>query len=297
MFRTFCSNPSLGGFGSESSAPFARTSDREGDDDDRNAATPDAFCQIIKELVDNAVDACCAVSSNTETVLFTAPKKPPNGQCGAPTTCAPASSRNSAKRVRIVIETFQDKSSSSSSSSQAISTDSIGAKRQKGEILRVTVSDNGCGMDDIQACVGAFHSSKGQHSASQRPTRTGAIPTGKSQKTNISKTTNTTTTKKSTLHRHPSPSEDVSSPPEAQTAGRYGIGLTLCLLHAQRLVPDSCASIQSATMLDAQWAVVAAVVDMASDAVRCLPRPSLAKGYAQESGTAISVLVPVRKKV
>jgi hypothetical protein len=61
------------------------------------------------------------------------------------------------------------------------------------DILQVAISDNGCGMADVQKCVdAAFQSSKEG---------------------------------------------------DTKTAGRYGIGLTLRLLHAQRLVPNSYASI------------------------------------------------------
>ena len=39
----------------------------------------------------------------------------------------------------------------------------------EGEILRVMVSDNGCGMEDIQACVGAFHTSKAHNATTAHP--------------------------------------------------------------------------------------------------------------------------------
>jgi Histidine kinase-, DNA gyrase B-, and HSP90-like ATPase len=244
MLRTFCSNPALGGFGGESSAPH-----------DASAATPDAFCQIIKELVDNAVDACTVAAADAITTDKQTSKK---GKPRDRANTAPAP----AKRVRVVIERFEDNLSRASS-------DDNGTNNN--EILRVTISDNGCGMSDIQACVGAFHSSKAHNTATAATTNGGAK--------NASKTTETS---------------DLTTTAEAQTAGRYGIGLTLCLLHAQRLVPDSCASIQSAVSSDKEWTVMTAVVDTASDAVRCFPRESLAKGCATESGTAISILVPVR---
>ena len=89
--RTFNNNPSLGGFGGGDNLPFH---------DDQG----DAFCQILKELVDNAVDAC----------------RPRPGQ----------------GRVRVTLE------------------------KQANDLLRVTVTDNGCGMPDIAQCVNAFHTSK-----------------------------------------------------------------------------------------------------------------------------------------
>lgn len=203
MFRTFTQNPSLGGFGGESSRPATA-----------EEATPDAFCQIIKELVDNAVDACTVDSV----------------ACSQP------------KRVRVVIEEHEKEGETV-------------VENNRGEILRVTVTDNGCGMHDIAACVGAFHTSKAGPQQHQPA----------SEKTNDAQ----------------------------QTAGRYGIGLTLCLLHAQRLVPDSCASIQSARREDQRWTTMMAVVDEKTDAVRCIPQKDRRKRSSTESGTAVSVLVPV----
>jgi hypothetical protein len=264
MLRTFGSNPALGGFGGESSA----LQGTEGGGD--AAATPDAFCQIIKELVDNAVDAC-TVAAVTAAVT-TATTAVVNGRTGRATTNmrTKAKSKNdkaapATKRVRVVIERFEDSRSLRARSGET----------DKNETLRVTVSDNGCGMSDIEACVGAFHTSKAHNSANQAQT----------------KAKHTASTTKASF------SDRGRAAAEAQTAGRYGIGLTLCLLHAQRLVPDSCASIQSAVPSDREWTVVAAVVDTASDTVRCFPRESLAKNCPTESGTAISVLVPVRCSV
>ena len=54
--RTFHSNPSLGGFGNESTRlGLSTTSNKHENNADTNG---DAFCQVIKEIVDNAVDAC-----------------------------------------------------------------------------------------------------------------------------------------------------------------------------------------------------------------------------------------------
>jgi hypothetical protein len=183
--------------------------------------------------------------------------------------------------------------------------------RRNGEILRVTVLDNGVGMEDIEICVDPFrttkaHNSNKNNSKSKDDSKKGAIA--------------------------------------GQTAGRYGIGLTrkikatlysffvagttlsfltlffgpfsvspfaVCLLHAQRLVPNSRASIQSTTAQQSYWSVVNCVVDTDGDSVRCFPnvdhtmmssnddsppvvgrRP---KSFATESGTAVSVLVPVSR--
>lgn len=275
MLRTFCSNPALGGFGGESSSSSSWAPLDAGD----ATATPDAFCQIIKELVDNAVDACTIAAANTmtcssttTTTTTTAPTddsstkriKHQNTQGKikrATTATAPVT-----KRVRVVIERLAD----THRSLRAAATFQ-GHNETNNEILRVTVSDNGCGMSDIQACVGAFHTSKAHHHH-----------------------THTTTNPRPSRAPHAASSNLRRGATEAQTAGRYGIGLTLCLLHAQRLVPDSCASLQSATGSDPEWTVVTAVVDTASDTVRCFPRESLAKATPTESGTAISVLVPVR---
>jgi hypothetical protein len=260
MFRTFRSNPGLGGFGSESTT----SSDLHD-----SSTTPDAFCQIIKELVDNAIDACTI--SSTESAYSTASNtfrsKRSKGKYNTASTQAIGSN---SKRVRVVIEKFNDSRMSQDSNDNDKSSHAR-------EILRVTVSDNGCGMHDIQSCVGAFHSSKAQNST----TKSTATKTTKLQEKNGKKS------------RAVERASDAVSP-QPQTAGRYGIGLTLCLLHAQRLVPDSCASIQSAVETDKEWTAVTAVVDTASDTVRCFPRKSFAKTHDNESGTAISVLVPVR---
>jgi DNA topoisomerase VI subunit B len=133
--------------------------------------------------------------------------------------------------------------------------DSDDASDDEPELLKVTVTDNGCGMESIQSCVNAFHTSKGQHSEDSSSTQ--------------------------------------DSVEESQTAGRYGIGLTLCLLHAQRLVPDSIASIRSATTHNSQWTHTMCVVDTDNDSVRCIRKEGCPKQRPNESGTSVSVLVPV----
>jgi DNA topoisomerase VI subunit B len=233
MLRTFCSNPALGGFGGEVSSSINHTA---------AAPTPDAFCQIIKELVDNAMDACTVNATVTDGIA------------------------KSTKRVRVSIEKFEQ-----------------GNKESTTEILRVTVTDNGHGMNDIQACVGAFHTSKAHNSGLVGANEAAAV------------TANEMASEKYTEQptKRLSNEQETVKAVEEQTTGRYGIGLTLCLLHAQRLVPNSCASIQSALASDKKWKVAAAIVDTSSDAVKCFPRDSISKRSATESGTSVSILVPV----
>jgi DNA topoisomerase VI subunit B len=211
-----------------------------------------AFAQILKELCDNAVDACAQTATEQKN-----------------------------KRVRVAIERFEDTRKSN-------------ADDDSDEILRVTVSDNGCGMENIQACVGVFHTSKAHNAVVARR-----------------RDENTTTTSGTAAGRKEAAAEQSSSDSTAaqlQTAGRYGIGLTLSLLHAQRLVPNSCASIRSATAEQREWTRVLAVVDADHDSVRCIlhhddkdeagrenesPK-KIPKEFPEESGTSISILVPVR---
>jgi DNA topoisomerase VI subunit B len=194
--RAFHANPCLGGFGGESSGPLRVNSQATEQD-------CDAFAQIIKELVDNAVDAC----------------------------------KHSDKRIRVVIERMND-------------TNDDGEYTEVGHVLRVTVSDNGVGMENIQDCVNAFRTSKA----------------GNEEEENVE-----------------------------NTAGRYGIGLTLCLLHAQRLVPNSCASITSGTRDSQHFTRASYVVDTDGDSVLCVKQEHLPKTSQEESGTAVSLLVPVRE--
>lgn len=218
--RTFHSNPALGGFGGESTDLLLN------DDGD-------AINQIIKELVDNAVDACGHSAVIAE---------------------------NTPKRVRVEIQQFR--AARQRFDEDNVDDDNSNDDSEHGEILRITVTDNGCGMSDIQACVNAFHTSKAH--ATQE----------------ISEGERTAAT------NHESN--------EAQTAGRYGIGLTLCLLHAQRLVPGSCALIRSATLDKSEWSTVKCVVDTDGDSIECSPCAPVPKSCENESGTSVSLLVPVR---
>jgi signal transduction histidine kinase len=114
--RTFRHNPSLGGFGGESLSLLEQESGAS-----EESIHSDAFAQILKELADNAVDACRLDRS-------------PKGKR--------AQKQMSMRRVRIQID----------------------AETNEGkDVLLVKVSDNGCGMKDIQACVDAFQTSKGHN--------------------------------------------------------------------------------------------------------------------------------------
>jgi len=126
----------------------------------------DLICQIIKELVDNAVDACRSPLSERRHEM-------------------------QKKRIRVDI----------------VSAKSHPSKDRFNDVLQLTVTDTGCGMENIQKCVNAFQTSKD----------------GKATKNRDQQNIN------------------------SNTSGRYGIGLTLCLLHAQRCVPNSRACIASAT--------------------------------------------------
>lgn len=241
--RAFRSNPSLGGFGGESGIltrgndnvqggslrrkTKRTTTNIAGGDDGIPVAEKDcdAFAQIVKELVDNAIDSTRSMNHRQL--------------------------KHQAKRVRVVIEPCERPTGTSTFHTTNENTSHAQAASEASELLRVTVSDNGCGMADIQACVEAFRTNKA-------------------------------------LHQSPE-----SGATESMTAGRYGIGLTLCLLHAQRLVPNSCASITSATAEATHFTKASYVVDTEGDSVRCVRRERSSKSFPEESGTSVSVLVPV----
>jgi DNA topoisomerase VI subunit B len=191
--RAFHANPSIGGFGGESTSDILLLdpNNKEGDIGNNIPQSGDAQCQIVKELVDNAIDAC---------------------QAGDQTN-----------KHRVKVEVLPSQNNE--------------------HILQVTISDNGCGMDNIQECVNAFGSSK--HGGN------------------------------------------------TNTAGRYGIGLTLCLLHAQRLVPHSYTCITSATKNARFFTRALYVVDTDGDSVRCDKKETIPKTQEDESGTCVSLLVPV----
>lgn len=278
--RAFRCNPSLGGFGGESSTiSILRSQNENHNEFDSNSpveqkesscdslfgkkkntdskvkltaqkkivhvgglgSDDDAFAQIVKELVDNAVDACSSSSKETHNDS----KTNKNFAC--------VNKNSIPKRVKVVLEPIKH-------STAPINTGGGSNAINGEEFLRVTVSDNGVGMENIGKCVTAFCTSKGQDENEK-------ILQSK-RKSNRDKT------------------QDL-------TAGRYGIGLTLCLLHAQRLVPNSFASITSATQESTNWTRSRYVVDTQNDAVLCVKEEYLPKTRPDESGTAVSLLVPV----
>jgi DNA topoisomerase VI subunit B len=229
ILEAFRANPALGGFGSESAGfNSGSASLKEGD--------CDAFAQIVKELVDNAVDACRGGAA---------------GGAGAATS---SSSASAAARRR---------TSAASAIKRRVQ---VQFTEVSPTVLRVTVTDNGCGMACIQDCVEAFQTNK-----------RGADSTG-------------------------------TATPNTTTSGRYGLGLTLCLLHAQRLVPDSTASITSATKEKPHFEQRDYVVDIGAtsssslngggdhndDCVKCVRAVEKLKDFPEECGTSVSLLVPVR---
>lgn len=245
MLRSFANNPSLGGFGGESqlATQLSQTVGIRQDNNDIEEKSANtnindtqgevgscgAFVQILKELVDNAVDAC--VSSNDKT-----------------TTKDDKDNDNTMKRVRV-----------------KITSESVPVASKMMNCLRLEVSDNGCGMEDIDKCVSAFSSNK-QHT---KDTSNDDQITEKQSSSNNNGNT------------------------ENYTSGRYGVGLTLCILHAQRLVPGTGASITSATVLSNQWTRAVYEPDTSADSIVCKKREQFPKHNEKECGTTISLLVPV----
>ena len=284
--RAFRTNPSIGGFGGESQVAskysdirrvtlYKEDSNFDGgknqidilgdkhkfkqEEDNHEVASEscDAFAQIIKELVDNAVDACNKSKSNihdrrSEVVT------------------------NNLKRVRVSIESLDKKMPSTASlSSTKNERENSFPNMSDRQALRVTVMDNGCGMRSIENCVSCFSSSKSNSSPNCQ--NTSAEDSGGKQ-----------ANEKKGKRKHSDMNSD-----QNHTTGRYGIGLTLCLLHAQRLVSNSCASITSATSSAKHWTRASFVVDTEGDSVVCVKKEILPKHQPKESGTAVSLLVPV----
>ena len=156
--RTFRHNPSLGGFGGESS------SSPLGDDD--NAAVG-AFCQIVKEIADNAVDACRGgqtVHNNND---------------------------NDKSNLRSIKSKKNTNNNTTTSFRIRVNFDPV-TEDDGTQVMRLTVTDNGCGMQDIQNCVDAFQTTKG-HNATK-------------------------------IINHNNNNDNQQR--DANTSGRYGIGLT-----------------------------------------------------------------------
>jgi len=264
MLRSFANNPSLGGFGGESqlATQLSQTVGNRQDNDiekstnaninnnntqDNVAGSCDAFVQILKELVDNAVDAC--VSSNDKT------------------TTMDDKDNTTMKRVRV-----------------KITSESVPVASKMMNCLRLEVSDNGCGMEDIDKCVSAFSSNKQQTKDGRNDNDVGEKVWSEMQ--SIGKKKKVDKTKKQS-------SSNNNGSTENYTSGRYGVGLTLCILHAQRLVPGTGASITSATASSEQWTRAVYEPDTTADSIVCKKREQFPKHSGNESGTTISLLVPV----
>lgn len=230
--RAFQFNPSLGGFGTETHTSLPKING-------------DAFPQIVKELVDNAVDACSF------------------GR--APNKFGESPEKGVYKRVRVKIE-----------AEEFMPTPPLdGAKTM--DCLRITVSDNGVGMEDVDACVMVFSSNKN------------GGDTSKSGNGNLRNKADKASKKK----KPPKSANVKTTEGDGYTSGRYGLGLTLCLLHAQHSVPGSVTCITSTTATSKHWIRSTYQVDMDADHVRCKKREELAKEDEGECGTIVSLLVPV----
>lgn len=295
--RAFLSNPSIGGFGGESTLTLSQTRigrqlDETGIGSEGAAATKntarslfhhdtsnvadniacdpgnscDAFAAIVKELVDNAVDACAGgAGTPVDNVAMHE-----NGQ---------VNEGRIVKRVRVTI---------TAASVPVINNVKENNSRISGEdgsttmsCLRIEVSDNGCGMDDIDYCVSVFSSNK----TAGVKNGTDGNESGVMGKKSKSKAKHKPVSAHTLL---PSPRN------EKYTSGRYGVGLTLCLLHAQRLVPGTGACITSATASAHEWIRATYEPDTDADNIVCKKKERFPK-MVGESGTTISLFVPVSK--
>ena len=229
--RAFHANPFIGGFGNESSS--RRNAVSSSSSSTSTVEDGDAVCQIIKELVDNAVDACQSMPLQKKNHLQT----------------------TTPLRVKVELQPMTTMSGGRRTTTKNHLQDDD--DRDSNSILKVTVCDNGCGMSDISKCVDAFQSTKSNSSNSNQ-----------------------------------------------HHAGRYGIGLTLSLLHAQRLVPHSVACITSTTRRSQRISRRLLKVNVAQDQVEFVQQTkdgsnlqeSIPKPNATDSGTCVSLLVPVSNK-
>ena len=81
---------------------------------------------------------------------------------------------------------------------------------------------------------------------------------------------------------------------DEKTAGRYGLGLTLSMVHSQRLVPGTVfCCITSATRQASNFRRQHYLVDTTEDKMRCARDETVLKASAEVSGTCVSLLVPV----
>jgi hypothetical protein len=235
--RTFKSNPSIGGFGGE------YASSRPGGDTDAAAsslsrakvtvgASCDAFAQIVKELVDNAVDACAPDATTTIGIEG-------------------VNRERTIKRVRVnitsetvpVVARDNDNANGSGVSISEINANGSGVSISEMSCVRIEVSDNGCGMADSDYCVSAFSSNKNGLDSNVGESQTSKKATKRKPLQTVVKNANEKKVKGGNEKQKTS-----SDSNDNYTSGRYGVGLTLCLLHAQRLVPGTGACITSATV-------------------------------------------------
>lgn len=267
--RAFKSNPSIGGFGGEyASSRLGGDAEASSSSSSRAKATGggscDAFAQIVKELVDNAVDACAPFEDTTTTIGIEG-----------------ANRERTMKRVRVSITSATVPVARDNDND----TDS-GVSIPERSCLRIEVSDNGCGMADIDYCVSAFSSNKNglvsnvDSQASKKSTK---------RKPLLSVVKNADE-KKATGGKEKQKTSSDSN--DNYTSGRYGVGLTLCLLHAQRLVPGTGACVTSATASSSEWTRAIYEPDTDADAIVCKKKDTFPK-VVGESGTTISLLVPV----
>ena len=294
--RAFHANPGIGGFGEStttnttlasknyndfeklsSSCNKKKKKNRKDDSDDdhdndkyareNSNGNGDLLCQIVKELVDNAVDACKS-SCNSRYDHYDKEKEEEEeeeeeeerrrrqGGGGGRTS---TQNRNQ-KRIKIEISRPPNDADNNNDNNN-------------NSILQVTVSDNGCGMESIQDCVNAFHSSKRGDDDDDESDDNNSI--------NVNNSTN-------------SKNNNNNNNSENHTSGRYGIGLTLCILHAQRCVPNSRVCITSVSAKSKYRTRAIFEVDKQGDSVDCVQEevtPVTTSEY--ESGTCVSLLVPV----
>jgi hypothetical protein len=291
--RAFHANPGIGGFGEstttntlasnyndfeELSCNKKKKKNRKDDSDDDHDndkyggedsnGNGDLLCQIVKELVDNAVDACKSSCNprydhhDKEEGEEEERRRRQGGGEGRTRT----QNRNQ-KRIKIEISRPPNDADSNNDNNN-------------NSILQVTVSDNGCGMESIQDCVNAFHSSKRGDDDDDDDDESD---------NNSSINVNNSTSSKNNNNNN-----NNNNNSENHTSGRYGIGLTLCILHAQRCVPNSRVCITSVSAKSKYRTRAIFEVDKQGDSVDCVQEevtPVTTSEY--ESGTCVSLLVPV----
>ena len=276
--RAFRSNPSIGGFGGESTgigggrrrtaaeagrlgmgmddaSSSPRACDAGGDagrfatgEGGGGSSCCDAFAQIVKELVDNAVDACAAPSFEDD------PSNDGNEEG------ANEGRTTTRRRVRVTMTPATVSARSNDDD------DDSGRSIPERSCLRVEVSDNGCGMADIDYCVSAFGSNKNGTTkrGANDERRNKEDGTEEKIEKSIAKNSKGGDEQKSSSRTH-----RASDGNDDYTSGRYGVGLTLCLLHAQRLVPGTGACVTSATGSASEWTRATYEPDTDADVIVC----------------------------